>query len=229
MRNLRGSEICIVPQDPNTSLNPVFTTGSQVAESLRKHLGLGGQRLLERSSDLLHSMRIPTPGERLKNYPHEMSGGMRQRVVSAIAISGEPRLILADEPTTALDATTEVQYLDLLLELRARTGVAVIFVTHDFGGSHQGLRLGGDHVRRSDRREGRDRRRVPAAGSLVYEGAVGFCATAAPERRQTGSDSGRAACPDERPTGLSLRASVQRGGPGPVRQGPCRGRDRPRP
>ena len=133
MRNLRGSEICIVPQDPNTSLNPVFTTGSQVAESLRKHLGLGGQRLLERSSDLLHSMRIPTPGERLKNYPHEMSGGMRQRVVSAIAISGEPRLILADEPTTALDATTEVQYLDLLLELRARTGVAVIFVTHDFG------------------------------------------------------------------------------------------------
>ena len=133
MRALRGSEICIVPQDPNTSLNPVFTTGNQVAESLRRHLGLVGHRLQQRSSDLLQSVRIPAPRERLKNYPHELSGGMRQRVVSAIAISGEPRLILADEPTTALDATTEVQYLDLLLELRERTGVAVIFVTHDFG------------------------------------------------------------------------------------------------
>ena len=133
MRSLRGSEIAIIPQDPSTSLNPVFTTGKQIAESIRQHVRLAGRRLRERSTDLFKLVRIPAPDERLSSYPHEMSGGMRQRTVGAIAMSGEPRLILADEPTTSLDATIQSQYLDLLLDLQERTGVAILFVTHDFG------------------------------------------------------------------------------------------------
>ena len=133
MRSLRGSDICIIPQDPNTSLNPVFTTGAQLAESLRQHLRLAGRALRQRSTELFRQVKIPAAEERLKNYPHEMSGGMRQRTVGAIAMSGEPRLILADEPTTSLDATIQSQYLDLMLDLQEKTGVAILFVTHDFG------------------------------------------------------------------------------------------------
>ena len=133
MRSLRGSEIAIIPQDPNTSLNPVFTTGKQLAESIRQHIRIAARQLKERSVELFNLVRIPAPDKRLQNYPHEMSGGMRQRAVGAIAMSCEPRLILADEPTTSLDATIQTQYLDLLLSLQQRTGVAILFVTHDFG------------------------------------------------------------------------------------------------
>jgi oligopeptide/dipeptide ABC transporter ATP-binding protein len=133
MRRVRGKKIAMVLQDPLTSLNPALTIGTQVGEVLRLHQGLHGSTLRERVLDALSRLRIPAAGTRLKHYQHQLSGGMRQRVSSAIAMSCAPRLLIADEPTTALDVTIQAQYLDLLKEVQRSTGVAVILVTHDFG------------------------------------------------------------------------------------------------
>ncbi len=133
MRHVRGKQIAMVLQDPLTSLNPALTIGHQVAEVLRLHQGLHGQRLRERVLGALSRLRIPGADTRLKHYQHQLSGGMRQRVSSAIALSCAPRLLIADEPTTALDVTIQAQYLELLKEVQSATGVAVILVTHDFG------------------------------------------------------------------------------------------------
>ncbi|MDE3076665.1 MAG: ABC transporter ATP-binding protein [Chloroflexota bacterium] len=133
MRDYRGGKISMILQDPMASLNPVFTIGEQVAEPLRRHQHLSGQRLWDKTIEALRLLRIPSPQERLRNYPHELSGGMRQRVVGGIAISCRPQLIIADEPTTALDATIQAQYLALLKEVQRETNVAMIFVSHDFG------------------------------------------------------------------------------------------------
>jgi oligopeptide/dipeptide ABC transporter ATP-binding protein len=133
MRKIRGTRISIIFQDPMSSLNPVFTIGNQVCEGIRIHRGLKGKSLWERALDLLKMVRIPSPDVCLRNWPHMLSGGMRQRVVAAISISCEPRLLIADEPTTALDATIQVQFLHLLRELQQQTGLTFIFVTHDFG------------------------------------------------------------------------------------------------
>jgi oligopeptide/dipeptide ABC transporter ATP-binding protein len=133
MREYRGSQISMILQDPMASLNPVYTVGEQVAEPLRQHQNLGGKNLWDQVTEALRLLRIPSPRERLRNYPHEMSGGMRQRVVGGIAISCQPRLIIADEPTTALDATIQAQYLALLKEVQRQTNVAIVFVSHDFG------------------------------------------------------------------------------------------------
>ena len=133
MRRVRGKKIAMVLQDPLTSLNPALTIGMQVGEVLRLHQGLHGSNLRERVLDALSRLRIPAAGTRLKHYQHQLSGGMRQRVSSAIAMSCAPRLLIADEPTTALDVTIQAQYLDLLKEVQRSTGVAVILVTHDFG------------------------------------------------------------------------------------------------
>jgi oligopeptide/dipeptide ABC transporter ATP-binding protein len=133
MRRIRGKQIAMVLQDPMTSLNPALTIGTQVGEVLRLHQGLRGSSLRERVLEALSRLRIPAPGSRLKHYQHQLSGGMRQRVSSAIAMSCAPRLLIADEPTTALDVTIQAQYLDLLKEVQATSGVAVILVTHDFG------------------------------------------------------------------------------------------------
>jgi oligopeptide/dipeptide ABC transporter ATP-binding protein len=133
MRRVRGRKIAMVLQDPLTSLNPALTIGTQVGEVLRLHQGLRGGRLRERVLEALSRLRIPAAGTRLSQYQHQLSGGMRQRVSSAIALSCAPRLLIADEPTTALDVTIQAQYLDLLQEVQRSTGVAVILVTHDFG------------------------------------------------------------------------------------------------
>jgi oligopeptide/dipeptide ABC transporter ATP-binding protein len=133
MRAIRGSKISMILQDPMTSLNPVFTVGEQVAEAIKIHRGMKGQSLWQRAKKMLEMVRIPSPEIRLKNWPHELSGGMRQRVVGAIALSCEPRLLIADEPTTSLDATIQVQYLQLLSDLQEQTGLSLIFITHDFG------------------------------------------------------------------------------------------------
>jgi oligopeptide/dipeptide ABC transporter ATP-binding protein len=133
MRKIRGSQISMILQDPMTSLNPVFTIGKQVTEAIKIHRGLKGSRLWQRAEKMLEMVRIPSPKVRLKNWPHELSGGMRQRVVGAIALSCEPRLLIADEPTTSLDATIQVQLLNLLSDIQKRTGLALIFITHDFG------------------------------------------------------------------------------------------------
>jgi oligopeptide/dipeptide ABC transporter ATP-binding protein len=133
MRHVRGKRIAMVLQDPMTSLNPALTIGTQVGEVLRLHQGLRGSRLRQRVLEALSRLRIPGANTRLRNYQHQLSGGMRQRVSSAIAVSCAPRLLIADEPTTALDVTIQAQYLDLLKEVQRATGVAVILVTHDFG------------------------------------------------------------------------------------------------
>jgi len=133
MRRLRGEKISMILQDPMVSLDPLFTVGSQLAEPLRAHMGLGGTALRERMMGLLSAVSIPSPGARLNQFPHQMSGGMLQRIVGAIAISCNPQLLIADEPTTALDPTVQAQFLDLLEELRDKQNLSVIVVTHDFG------------------------------------------------------------------------------------------------
>ena len=133
MRRVRGKQIAMVLQDPLTSLNPALTIGTQVSEVVRLHQGLRGIALRQRVLESLRRLRIPAADTRLRHYAHQFSGGMRQRVSSAIALSCAPRLLIADEPTTALDVTIQAQYLELLKEVQASAGVAVILVTHDFG------------------------------------------------------------------------------------------------
>jgi oligopeptide/dipeptide ABC transporter ATP-binding protein len=133
MRRIRGSKISMILQDPMTSLNPVFTVGSQLTEGIRIHRGLKGKTLWARAMEMLKMVHIPSPSERLQSYPHELSGGMRQRVVGGIALSCEPFLLIADEPTTSLDATIQIQFLRLLRDLQQQSGLSLIFITHDFG------------------------------------------------------------------------------------------------
>lgn len=133
MADVRGNEIAMILQDPMTSLNPLFDIGDQVGEPAERHDRLSGTALKERIKSLLHSVRIPSPEVRMAEYPHQMSGGMRQRIAGAIALAGTPKVVIADEPTTSLDVTIQAQYLDLLRGLQDDTGVGLIFVTHDLG------------------------------------------------------------------------------------------------
>lgn len=133
MRAVRGKKISMILQDPMVSLDPVFTVGNQLTEVIRLHQGIQGRSAQRKAAELLHQVRIPDPEVRLGEYPHQLSGGLRQRVVSAIALACEPRVMIADEPTSSLDATIQLQYLQLLKEIQARTGVAILLITHDFG------------------------------------------------------------------------------------------------
>jgi len=133
LRRIRGRRIAVILQDPMASLNPLFTIFRQVAEPAFFHQKLRGRSLRERVQHLLRAVRIPSPEWRMREYPHQMSGGMRQRIVGAIALAGGPRLVIADEPTTNLDVTIQAQYLDLLKDVQRDTGVALIFVTHNLG------------------------------------------------------------------------------------------------
>jgi oligopeptide/dipeptide ABC transporter ATP-binding protein len=133
MRRIRGKRIAMILQDPMASLNPLFTVGDQVAEPLRVHEGVGRAGAWTRAKDLLKSVRISAPESRVGEYPHQMSGGMRQRIVGAIAISCGPRLLIADEPTTSLDLTIQAQYLNLLRDLQRQNELALIFITHNLG------------------------------------------------------------------------------------------------
>lgn len=133
MRRIRGKRISMILQDPISSLNPVFTVGDQVEEAIKIHQRLKGKPLLNKARDILDLVKIPSPDVRLKNFPHQLSGGMRQRVVGAIALSCQPSILIADEPTTSLDVTIQAQYLALLKELQEQANVSLIFITHDFG------------------------------------------------------------------------------------------------
>ncbi|HLE43514.1 MAG TPA: ABC transporter ATP-binding protein [Methylomirabilota bacterium] len=133
MRKVRGKEISMVFQEPMTSLNPVFTIGEQIAEAIRLHEGLGRRAAMDKTVEMLKIVHMANPERRVKEYPHQLSGGMRQRVMIAMALSCNPKLLIADEPTTALDVTIQAQILELLNELKAKLGMAVMLITHDMG------------------------------------------------------------------------------------------------
>ncbi len=132
-RAIVGKDVAMIFQEPTTSLNPCFTVGFQLTESLRQHLGMDGRAARDRAVELLEQVGIPAPAARLKDFPHQMSGGMNQRVMIAMAIACNPRLLIADEPTTALDVTIQAQILDLLRELQRSRGMALVLVTHNMG------------------------------------------------------------------------------------------------
>ena len=133
MRTIRGAKISMIFQEPMTALNPVFTIGGQIAEVLTTHQQVTKQQALHAASELLHAVGIPSPEKRLDEYPHQLSGGMRQRVMIAMAIACKPLLILADEPTTALDVTIQAHILELLAKIQSDMGMALVLVTHDLG------------------------------------------------------------------------------------------------
>ena len=133
LREIRGNDISMIFQEPMTSLNPVYAVGEQIAEVLRRHQGLGKSAAWNKAVELLDAVRIPNPGARVSDYPFQMSGGQRQRVMIAIALACEPKILIADEPTTALDVTVQAQIFDLLRDLQAKTGTAIMLITHDMG------------------------------------------------------------------------------------------------
>ena len=133
MRQIRGRKIAMILQDPQTSLNPVFSIGNQLRETIAKHFPGPGGTVTQRAIEALRNVRLAAPEQRMDQYPHQLSGGMKQRVVGAIAISCEPLVMIADEPTTALDVTIQLQYLNLLKELQEASNMAILFITHDFG------------------------------------------------------------------------------------------------
>ncbi len=133
MRRIRGNEISMIFQEPMTSLNPVYTVGDQIAEAIVLHQGKSNREAMKMAVEMLDLVGIPEPGKRVKNYPHQMSGGMRQRVMIAMALSCGPKLLIADEPTTALDVTIQAQILDLMRKLQREIGMSILFITHDLG------------------------------------------------------------------------------------------------
>lgn len=133
LTRIRGGQVAMVFQDPQSSLNPLYRVGFQIREALAQHCGVGGQAAHQRSIELLASTGVPQPEQRVSCYPHQLSGGLRQRALLAMALAGAPRLLIADEPTTALDVTVQAQILRELRELRANSGMAILFITHDLG------------------------------------------------------------------------------------------------
>jgi oligopeptide/dipeptide ABC transporter ATP-binding protein len=133
MRHVRGTGVALILQNPMTTLNPVFTIGNQMVETLRTHRATPRQERIPRALQLLERVRIPAAADRLRAYQHQLSGGMRQRVNGALALACEPAVLIADEPTTALDATTQLQYLDMVRQLQREAHLGVVFITHDFG------------------------------------------------------------------------------------------------
>lgn len=156
INSIRGKEISMIFQEPMSSLNPVYSVGNQLAETIRQHKDVTRAEALEESIDLLRTVQIPAPERRISEYPHQLSGGMRQRVMIAMALACDPKVLIADEPTTALDVTVQAQIFDLLKEIQERSGTSIILITHDFGAV----------------REMADRVLVMYAGHKIEEGSL---------------------------------------------------------
>ena len=133
MRDVRGNEIAMIFQEPMTSLNPVFTVGTQIAEGIKRHQGISHAKAMKKAVEMLRTVEIPAPEQRIRQYPHELSGGMRQRVMIAMALCCKPTILIADEPTTALDVTVQAQIFDLLEDIQTKMGTAIILITHNMG------------------------------------------------------------------------------------------------
>ena len=169
MRRIRGNEISMIFQEPMTSLNPVMTVGDQIAESVRVHRGAGRRMAREHAVEMLRLVKIPEPQKRVRSYPHEFSGGQRQRVMIAMAMACTPKLLIADEPTTALDVTIQAQILELIGELQEQLGMAVLLITHDLGIVAERADAGHGHVRGQDRRAGRARHNLLAPAAPLHD------------------------------------------------------------
>lgn len=156
MERVRGRRVAMIFQEPQSSLNPVLTIGQQIGETLRWHFKLSASEIKQRTLSLLESVGIPDPQRRLNDYPHQMSGGMKQRVMIAMALAGEPELLIADEPTTALDVTIQAQILTLLKQIQRNTGMSILLITHDLGvaaqmADHVAVMYAGQIVEQADR------------------------------------------------------------------------------
>ena len=181
MTQIRGNEISMIFQEPMTSLNPVFTVGEQIAESVRLHQGVGDKEADDRALEMMRLVGIPSAGEaRCSDYPHQMSGGMRQRVMIAMALCCNPKLLIADEPTTALDVTVQAQILELMKELRERLGMSILLITHDLGVVAEMV----DEV--AVMYGGQDRRARPGGGDLRKPAAPLHRGAAAARSRSSG-------------------------------------------
>ena len=212
LRKIRGNEIAMIFQDPLTSLDPTKTIGYQVAEPVRLHRNVTRGEAMERAAEVLGLVGLPKPQERLKDYPHQLSGGLRQRVMIAMALSCEPKLLIADEPTTALDVTIQAQILKLLDDLKTRLGMAMLLITHDMGviAGHAD-RVQRD-VRGPDRRDRRDRQPVHQHAPPVHPGAAGLDPAAQPGREPAAAEHPwPAARPDQPAGGLPVRRALQQG------------------
>ena len=207
-RKISGDQIGMIFQDPMTSLNPLFTVGDQLIEPLRIHKGISKKEARDLVLEKLRMVEIPDPESRMKQYPHELSGGMRQRIMIAMAIMCNPRLIIADEPTTALDVTIQAQILDLLQSLQKKLGTAVIMITHDLGViagmcSRVLVMYGGVVVE-----EGTVARDLLRAEASLHVGAAALHPAEIRRKAQADPDSGLAARPDCAAAGLSVRGAL---------------------
>ena len=222
LRSIRGDEIAMIFQDPMTSLNPVKTIGAQLVEAILLHRDVSKKQATARARELLKAVGIPRADRRIDDYPHQFSGGMRQRVMIAMALINDPDLLIADEPTTALDVTTQAQILNLMAKLQQDFGSAIIMITHDLGVIAE---IADDVVvmyAAQGRRAGARRQPLPAASPSVHLGSARLAPAARRQRRAAHADPGAASVAAEPAARLPLPSAL------PVRDGDLQG-DRARP
>ena len=206
---MRGNDIAMIFQDPLSSLHPFYKVGNQIVEAMQAHRSISNAAARERAAELLALVGIPDPRQRVDAYPHELSGGMRQRAMIAMALSNEPKLLIADEPTTALDVTVQAQILQLIARLQRELGMAVVLITHDLGVVAEVTDRHRRDVRGQDRRGRRDRQDLPRSRAPLHLGPAAVDPAAGPPARRAADPDRRPATePDQPPQRLLLPPAV---------------------